>query len=115
MAAPSRCALKGCPITAQLEGRCSQGASKALPSPGSTYLVQDVMTFCNSENQVDVVFSQFLPKKRQGRIILGAKKKLNKNPEGLMGSPETKVHFTVLLPTARFVTEMWCFTAARSP
>lgn len=39
----------------------------------STYLVQDIMAFCNSKNQVDVVFSQFLPKECQGRIILGEK------------------------------------------
>lgn len=32
------------------------------------------MIFRNSEDQVDVVFSEFLPKKRQGRIILGAQK-----------------------------------------
>lgn len=97
-------------------GDALKGHRKPCPAGqlSGAYLVQDIMTFCNSENQVDVVFSQFLPKKRQGRIILGAKK-LNKNQERLMGSTETKVHFTVLLPTARLVIEMWCFTAARSP
>lgn len=56
--------------------RASRGISVS-PQPrqfGSTYLVQDVMTFCDSKNQVDVVFSKFLPKKCQGRIILGGKK-----------------------------------------
>lgn len=54
-----------------------QEVFQSLPQPrqlGSIYLVQDVMTFCNSENKVDVVFSKFLPKKCQGRIILGGKK-----------------------------------------
>lgn len=62
------------------------------------------MTSCNGENQVDVVFSKFLPKKCQGRIILGGKSQA----ERLVSNTETKTNFIALLfPIAKFIPDTW--------
>lgn len=62
------------------------------------------MTSCNGENQVDVVFSKFLPKKCQGRIILGGKGQA----ERLVSNTETKTNFIALLfPIAKFIPDTW--------
>lgn len=85
--------------------RASRGVSLSLqPRQLSNYLVEHVMTSCNGENQVDVVFSKFLPKKCQGRIILGGKSQA----ERLVSNTETKTNFIALLfPIAKFIPDTW--------